>query len=291
MMRSNRGAARVSVVWVIATIVVALVAIAFAVISQQDLTTERTAARTATTASAEAEQRFTEESQYARTVSRQFGFYDRTAAAPRTNPEAARRGFDELRSVFTQIDPSINDFEQALPIVRREYESRGQTIAELNSRVRQLESELATERQGRQADVRAKDTTIANLRSQLADEQRNASDREAELQSRLTSAMAQVSGLDQDVRRLSQEMTQAQRGHAQEAARLGARLDEAGRKLNFMSPERRDEPDARILAVSAMLGSAWIDIGQEHRVARGMRFRVESAGDRNRRVKGYAEVV
>lgn len=291
MMRSNRGAARVSVVWIIATVVVALVAIAFAVIASQGQTVAEQQAAAAATKENDAKALFDEEAEFARQLSRTLGFYDRTAASPRSNAETARQGFEELRAAFPALDSSIQDFEHAIPVLRREYEARGQMIAELQSRVKQLESELATERQGRQADVRSKDSLIADLRSQLADEQRNAQDREAELQGRLTSVTQQVSSLDLDVRRLEQEMSGVRRAHSLEISALQAKLQEQGSKLGFLSPEQRDQPDGKVLAVSPLTGSAWIDVGSDQRVSRGMRFRIESPGDRNRRVKAFGEVV
>ena len=291
MMRSNSGAARVSVVWIIATIVLALVAVAFAVISQNDLTAAKDSATAAALKEAEAAALFESEAQYARQLSTALGFYDRAAASPRTNPDTVRQGFEELRAAFPALDASVVDFELAIPPLRREYEARGQRIAQVESDVRRLESELATERQGRAADVRSKDTLIAQLRGELADAKSNAADRETELQATVASERSRVSSLDQDLRNLRSELEVLQRAHNQELARYSARVNEQGSKLTFLAPAARDLPDARVLAVSGKLGTAWIDVGAEQRAARGIRFRIEGGSEANRRVKGYAEVV
>lgn len=291
MMRSNSGAARVSVVWIIATIVLALVAVAFAVISQNDLTAAKDTAAAAALKEAEAKVLFESEAEYARQLSRALGFYDRAAASPRTNPDTVRQGFEELRAAFPALDSSVVDFELAVAPLRREYEARGQRIAQVESDVRRLESELATERQGRAADVRSKDTLIAQLRGELADAKSNAADRESELQATVASERSRVSALDQDLRNLRSELEVLQRAHNQELARYSARVDEQGRKLTFLAPGARDLPDAKVLAVSGKLGTAWIDVGAEQRAARGIRFRIEGGSEANRRVKGFGEVV
>jgi hypothetical protein len=291
MMSATRGAARVSVVWFISILVLFLVALAFGYISQDEAAMARQAELAAQNSEAEADRLFEEEAAYARELSRVVGWYDREGGAPRSNPELITAALSDLRSTFTEIDASVADLERALPHTVRMYNARVSELNQIRARVTQLESELATERQGRQADVRAKDQQIATLRSQLADQERSAADREADLSRRLATANTQISSLDADARRLRQEIESLRRGHGQELATYRSRVDEMGRKLTFLQPDRRDEPDGRVLAVSALTGSAWIDIGANQRVARGMRFRVESAGDLNRRVKAMAEVV
>ncbi len=290
MMSATRGAARVSVVWFISIIVLFLVAVAFGYISQDEAANARQSEEAARRAQAEADQLFEQEAAAVRELSRVVGWYDREAV-PRSTPALITAALAELRSTFTDIDGGVNDLERALPHTVRMYNARVTELGQMRARVTQLESELSTERQGRQADVRAKDQQIAALRSQLADQERSASDREADLSRRLTTANNQVSSLDADARRLRQEIEGLRRSHGQEVATFRSRVDEMGRKLTFMQPDRRDQPDGRVLAVSALTGSAWIDIGANQRVARGMRFRVESAGDRNRRVKAMGEVV
>jgi len=291
MMRSNSGAARVSVVWIIATIVAALVAVAFAVISRSDLTQVRLEAESATAKETVATQRFESEAQYARELSQVLGFYDRTAASPRTNVETVAAGFEELRASFPNLDASVTDFELAIAPLRAESEARRSRIAQLESDVSRLESELATERQGRAADVRAKDTLNATLRGELADARSNAADRESELQRNLGTERARVTALDTEMRNLRTEMETLQRSQSQEVARLGARIDEQGRKLTFTTPDARELPDAAVLAVSSITNSAWIDVGADQRAARGIRFRIEGGTAANRRVKGYGEVI
>ncbi len=90
MLRSNRGAARVSAVWMICVGVVALVALAFGFISQSDKKQVENTAAADKIAKAAAEDRATEAAEKKRDVSVLLGWIDEKSADPESDLDAAR---------------------------------------------------------------------------------------------------------------------------------------------------------------------------------------------------------
>jgi peptidoglycan hydrolase CwlO-like protein len=290
MLRSNAGKARISIVWMVTVGVLFLVALAFAFIAQSDLTTEK---QNVTGAQAKVTEMATQVDALAearRNLSTALGWYDRTSADPQADPAAAKKALEDLKGTFPDLGAAEKDFETAIPKILAAYNERGRKLAELETRIKGLESEVAAA-QGATAQVTTeKDATIASLRQQMADEQKNADQRVAELESRLEQSRTQLSERDSEVRKTRDDAGQEKRKFEAQKAIDDARMAQLSNDTAFARDPYWKEPDGRVLEVSAQLGSGWIDIGANQRVVRGIVFEVRSGRPGDTAVKAYAEV-
>lgn len=290
MMRSNRGAARVSAVWIITVGVLFLAALVFAFISQSDLTREAELRAQAEAAKVEAEGSNEGLAEQRRKVSQALGWYNRESADPSSNLQAVDAAMANLRTTFPDIQPTDKDFETILPKITAAYGARQATIQQLEGRVQTLESELAAARQATDAVTSQKDAVIAGLQQQVADEQQNATTRVQDLERRLTTSQDQLSQRDTALRDERASALESERVHRREVQRMTTRVDELSRATRFAREPFSELPDGEILSVSASLPLGWIDIGAQDRLARGMRFEVRSARPGAMGVKALVEV-
>jgi len=288
MLRSNAGKARISIVWMITVGVLFLVALVFAFISQGDLSTER---KNVADARAEAVQIRTElEGLLAerRDISTVLGWYDRQSADPQASPAEAKKALEDLKSTFPDLGAAEKDFESSLPKILAAYNERARKIAELETRIKGLESEVASAQTAAAQIGSDKDATIASLRQQMADEQKNAEARVQELEARFEQSRTQVAERDGELRKVREDsVTERRRFEAQKAID-DARISQLSSVTAFARDPFWKQPDGRVLEVSDRLGSGWIDIGANQRVVRGLVFEVRSPGEDG--VKAYAEV-
>ena len=291
MTRSKRGAARISAVWLISVGVLFLAALAFGFIAQGDLSAERGQRVNAEDAEAKADALLDGANDLKRNISQVLGWYDRASADPVTDVEAARSALEDLRATFLDLSATEADFETALPKIVAAYEARGTKTGELEQRVQSLTNDVQTA-QSAQARIQAdKDQVIADLRQQLADEQQNAAQRQSELEDRLSAAQDQVSERDAELRQSRSDLQTLARDFDSQKKVWKTRVAALSTVTKFATEPFNQYPDAKIVEVSNQLPLAWIDIGSDHRLARGIRFRVEAAVPSTGRVKAWAEVV
>ncbi len=290
MAHSIAGKARISIVWMISVGVLFLVAVFFAFIAQSDLTNERTRVVQAEAAVADMSARLEQQNELRRNVSSALGWFDRTSVDASSDAEAARQALEELKSTFSDLGAAEKDFESSIPKIIAAYSERGRKIAELETRIQGLQGELQAAQKAT-GDVQvAKDETINGLQQQLSDEQKNAQQRESELEGRLEALRTQLSERDGELRTAREEAGLARRGFEDRQRRDQARISELSRATSFAKSPHADQPDARVLEVSERLQLGWIDVGANQRLARGMRFRVESGTATNRHLKAWADV-
>jgi hypothetical protein len=290
MKRSNRGAARISAVWMISVGVLFLAALAFGFIAQSDLTAEKDKVDSARVAKTDAEARFETVNEVKRDVSEILGWYDRESADPSADAVAATQALEDLRSTFTDLGPTETDYESALPKITAAYNQRGRKVSELETRIQTLQGEL-TSAQGTTAQVQAdKDQLIGNLNQQLADEQQNAAQRQSELEDRLSTAQDQLSERDAELRKVRTDMASAARDYDSEKRVFQTRIAALSDTTRFVKEPFASAADGKIIEVSRSLPVGWIDIGANNRLTRGTRFRVESNTPGNARFKAWAEV-
>lgn len=288
MLRSNAGKARISIVWMVTVGVLFLVALVFAFISQSDLSTERDNVVDAQAKATEMTNQVEGLLRERRDLSTLLGWYDRESADPQTKLDVARKGLEDLRTTFPDLGAAEKDFETALQKLPPAFADRGRKIAELETRVKGLESELSAAQASRDQIAAEKDATIASLRQQAADEQKNAEQRVQELEGRLEQARTQLAERDGEVRKAREEAGLDKRRFDAQKAIDDARIAQLSSITAFARDPFWRQPDGRVLEVSDRLGSGWIDIGANQRVVRGLVFEVRSPGDES--VKGYAEV-
>jgi hypothetical protein len=291
MTLSNRGAARVGVVWLVVVGVLMLVSLAFAFLTQSDLNKERKKALDANAAKLAAEAQSQASSQARRDLSQLVGWYDRESADQATNLEAARAYFEStLKEKFGEDLKAEKDFENALSKVLASYDERGRQIGDLQRRSEGLVGE-AQAAQKTLADIQQqKDQTIRELRTQLADEQQKATRRQQELEERLAAQQKLVADRDAEVRSVRDEKEAAERAWMREKSVYEARIAALADTAKFARPEYAGNSDGTILDVSRKLSLAWIDIGASQRLTVGTRFRIQGGPAGNRHDKAWAEV-
>ncbi len=290
MARRTAGKARISIVWMVSVGVLFLVSLLFAFIAQSDAATERDQSQAADARVAEMTTRLEQQNEIRRNLSTVLGWYDRSSADPSGDPAAAKKALEDLKGTFTDLGAAEKDCESALPKILAAYNERGRTIAELQTRIQGLESEVQSAN-GAVAQIETqKNETINGLRQQLADEQKNAQQREGELESRLEALRNQLSERDGELRKVRDESGQEKRKFEQRQRELEARISELSRATAFTRAPHADEPDGKVLEVSERLQLGWVNVGANQRLTRGMRFRVESGQPSNRHFKAWAEV-
>src|SRR5688572_21173783 len=211
MLRSNAGKARISIVWMVTVGVLFLVALVFAFLTQSDLTAERENVAAANAQAAQATSQVETVMAERRNISTVLGWYDRDSKDQQSNPEAAKKALEDLRGTFPDLGAAERDFESAIPKIIAAYDERGRKHAELETRIKGLESELSAAQAARDQVASEKDATIASLRQQMADEQKNAEQRVAELESRIEQSRTQLTERDGEVRKARDEAGQEKR--------------------------------------------------------------------------------
>jgi hypothetical protein len=290
MVRSTAGKARISIVWMVTVGVLFLVAVFFAYVSQSDLTTERKAVADAQTARLEAATKLEEQLRLSRSISTVLGWYDRAATDSQTDPAAAQKALEELRATYSDLGAAEKDFESALPKILAAYSARGAKIAELETRVKGLTSEVSSAQAAVTQVTSEKDSTISDLRKQVADETNNAKSREQELEGRLEQMRTQLSERDGELRKVREDAALAVREAGRVKAIDDARIAALSETTKFALDPFSSQPDGKVLEVSEKLGTGWIDRGANQRVVRGMRFQIRSSRPGDKNIKAWAEV-
>ena len=290
-MRSKRGAARVSAVWMITVGVLFLAALAFAFIASSDLSKAKDARATAESNAAEAVASREELNERKRNISSVLGWYDRENVDTESDPAAAQAALAELRTTFSDLTESDADFQTALPKVVAAYTARGRKVAELETRIQGLEADVTAANASVATIQTDKDKLISDLRQELEDEKQNAAQRESELQARLDTANEELSTRDSELRQTRAEMAELTRGFEDEVKLLQTRNANLAKDVGFTRQPYGDQPDGSVIEVSPKLGIAFIDIGATSRLARGMRFRIESGQPGGRYLKAMGEVI
>ena len=283
------GAARVSIIWMITMVVLFFVALGFGYLGYSEAAKEAERASSLAQAATAADDRAEVDGSHVIALSQVVGFYDETMATPRTDPAPVAAGIEELKATFTDMGPEVDTFEKTIPILRSSYNARGQEIVTLTDARNTLESEKTSMTQSLREVISAKDGEIAALQGQIQDESNNAAQKQTELENRVASLNTQRNDLDAQVRQLRAQMEEMQRQHDNERQAWQTRTRAVTEVLAFRAePER---PDGNVLAVSKDLALGWVDLGTNHRLARGMRFRVVSGATGSRQLKAMATVV
>jgi hypothetical protein len=287
----RRGAARVSVIWLVAVLLVAGVALYLAFSSQSAATAARTEAEQARSEASEAKKAMAAEAEFAAKLSKSVGWTDPKSANPRSSVDALAASFAELKKQLPDLGANADSLQAALPLIGQALKERADQVAALEERVNGLSNELESEKTAHRSSKEGKDAEIASLNQRVSDEAANAKQTQDELQARLDKSVGERSTLDEQRRALEKQLEDAMRAHRSRIDSYEARLQQMKQVVAFAEPPLADMPDARVLAVSDKLGAAWIDIGTNNRLIPGTRFRVESGGAGAKRTKGTAEVV
>lgn len=289
--RRNAGAARVGALWLVIVGVLFLGAATFGFMAQSETTKEHEARVAAETAAKEAADQTATAQKARRDTAALLGWYDRNNASEAdTNLEVAKKALEDLKGTFTDLGAGDTDFELAMQKIVAAFNDRAQKIAELETRIQTLQSEIQTANESTTNVEKQKDEVINGLRQQVADEQKNAQQRETELESRLEAMRTQLGERDSELRQVREEAQLASRAFGEKERVLMARNSELSEKTKFATSPFANEPDGKVLEVSDRLQLGWVDRGANQRMSRGMRFRIESGKPNNRRFKAWGEV-
>ncbi|MCC7012167.1 MAG: hypothetical protein IT454_06390 [Planctomycetes bacterium] len=288
MKRSQRGAARVSVTWLIVFLVLFIVGCLMAWLGYEDATKAEKARVDAVQARDAANARDQESTDAMIKVSSLVGWSPAELATPRTNVEQAALYWNDWKQTWPDMGADIKTIEASLPKAKEAYLTLQRQVATLNDQIKTLTANAEASERASSDALRAKDNEISTLRKQVGDDAATASARQSELESRIATITTQRNELDAQTRELRNQLDAEKRKLEDEKIAQETRLKSMGKSLAFLKePESKD---GKVLSVSKDLALGWIDIGANQRLARGTRFRVVSGKIGAQKLKGWAEV-
>jgi len=286
MSQNNRGAAQVSLMWVIALAVIVLLSAGFGYIQNENYT-KAEQDRVDAVDALEAEKQKTVAATTERAEDFQvLGFASEDGST--VSREAMNIWKNEWIDRFQLDGGSVAKLEDLSgPVIAKYEEVVGQRDA-LQSEVAQLRNDLSAKTSANSTAMSDKDATIADLRNQL-DDMKNSKDQEiVNLERQRDSLRDQLRDRDQTVTELRAVNDQQARDSASALAVLQQRNDILSGRLNEVA-RRASGPDGSVLAVNTALESAWIDRGAKDRVTVGMEFDVRNAS--SNALKGRLKIV
>ena len=288
MTRSTRGAARISIVWMITVLVLFFVSLGFAFIATTDLTRAEGNESKAKVEAADAVARFDTEANVRREQTVRVGYFDESAADPSINLEAMKIGLNTFKDEFGITDASPETFEDHLAPAVKEYKRVKAELEVKRNRITTLEGELNQARRTTSDITAAKDTELASLRQQLSDDANKFQNNQADNAKRL--ANAQQEAVDANTK-LIEAGVKSEEALAESAKALDVALArQAALARTLALPKEPDTPDGEVLSVSSKLPVGWINIGANDRLARGTVFDVYAGGTGEKRMKARCRV-
>jgi hypothetical protein len=273
MKRSQRGAVRVSIVWMVVTLVLFFVAL-FVAYTAFDAEAKAVAqAQTDKTARGESEKATAEAKKALAELSVVAGWTDASDASAATNVATLKTDIEDLKSAFG-APADIKDLKGLLAFARTEYQARGKEIAGKEDQVRESDRKASQTESGLRDAIRTKDAEIESLRRQLNDQSEQAAQKQQEDAKIADALRTQASQLDTELRAANAKYDDVVRAHAEEIKTFETRLAVQGQKLRFLKEPQSS--DGAFLAVSKDLALGWIDIGANQRLARGTVFSIVS---------------
>lgn len=167
MKRSQRGAARVNVIWVVAFGVLFLVGIAFAFVSAQQTADAKLAAEKARATADAAEQSARDARAELIEVSKAVGWFDPAGSAPRTDLTAMQASFSDLKAAIPDMGPDVTNVAAAFPVFKGAYDAKVREIATLVDAKTKLEGEKRALEDSLREALRQNETELAKDRKSV----------------------------------------------------------------------------------------------------------------------------
>lgn len=285
MSRNNRGAAQVSLMWLIAVTVIALLAAGMAFLQSDQITILEDKNASLVAESDQLKVNADELRSKRRDDFQALGFADEGGEF--VSPAAIEAARNELIARFSLDASSVTKLQDVVNPVVAEYNQVVSQRDALQSEVNQLRADLDSRKQANVTAMREKDATIAQLRKDKED-----SDNAKEGQ--IATLERQRDGLRDQLRDANRQITEQRaindsqaRDFTGQLAVLSQRNDILSSRLNGVE-RRADLADGTILSANVDLGRAWIDLGSLDRIAPGMEFVVQNAS--TNAVKGRLRV-
>ncbi|MCP3919824.1 MAG: hypothetical protein GY711_30175 [bacterium] len=288
-MRSQRGAARISAIWMIVVVVLFFAALGYAYIANEDKVKAESERGTAVAAADAMEVERDAAREDLLTITKPLGFYDRVTLGKTSDAAQAAEGLAQLRATFPDLGEDIEDFERAIPVLVSSYSTQLSKISTLDQRITDLEAEVNTAKAATTDVASTKDVEIEKVQQALADALNTSRDEKAALETTVQERTDSRNQVDGELR-TERGVTDTLRRETELAAQASqTRFANLTKQLEFM--KEREKPDGAILSVSKQLGLSWINRGSGDRITRGMRFLVTSGNPAAPREKGEIEVV
>ncbi len=292
MQRSNRGAARVPAIWMILVFVLFLASTFLAYTAGDARTKAQGEAAAAVTAKEEADAARMTELARSRNITEVLGYYNREDMQARSDVEQAKQGLSEFKSSFPGMTDAEGTWEEAWPKASAAYRDSLGKVKTLEAQIEDLRNQVSAANAATSSVTSSKDQKIRELEQQLADAQTNAQDERNELERQLSAARNQFSSADSSWKAAQAELADEKRARELDANAARTRTAALTRTLAEQTGLTKEiqGPDGSVLATSASLGIAWIDLGAGDRVSLGMRFDVTSGKPGATDRKGVLEV-
>lgn len=287
---STRGAARVSIMWLISVGVVAILALAFAFLTNGDLADAEDARRNADADAAAARAELIDAKDVRRTLSAAVGF---AGEGPDFNTDLAawEAALQQLRDNFDDVsdnDATLEDMYAKL-IGELNAARAGRATAE-EARDAAL-ADAQTARGSLSTVTSDKDSVINRQKSEMADLQSQFDETEGTLTENLGSAQDRIRELEEEIASLKAEGRSVARLHRSKVNELEAQIAYLADVTQPLRAPANLNPDGQVLKVSQDLPLAWIDLGADDRLVLGTRFTVEAGSLGERHQKAWAEVI
>lgn len=286
MKSSVRGMAKVSVVWSIVFLVVAIIGGVAFFLASGEMDNQKSLADKLSKALDEEKAKVTAKSEEFVALSQVVGYSD-PAKGNNTDLDTLKKGLAGLKEAFPDITGSVKTFADAMPLLANAMNDRKARITDLESQVEAKSAQIEELQKGMRQQGEAAAKEASDLRSKLGDAQQQVEDTKSEYERQVAELRDQVRSKTTEVGTVQTAKSEAEKQFAQEAEALRTRMNEMGRKLQPFLKEP-ESADGTILAVSKVLSAGWIDLGAAQRLPVGTRFTVASAADK--RVKAIAEV-
>lgn len=289
MKTSQRGAARISVVWLIASIVVALVGAGLAFVgfdeagkAKEDLAAARAREKTAD------EREIVTNDKYVN-LTRAVGFSPNGDASLGANVEAIESSLAEAKSAF-DLAEDVQHFEHAIPQMVTKFGDSQRKIAQVQTELASLRQELTDLRSSHSTVLSGKDAEIAKLTRELEDERTAAQDKQSQLEGQVADLRDRNNEIDAEKRQVAQKADEDSREAQKLLQAAKSRMDTQGQRLALFDAQAQT-PDGNVIAVSDDLGIGWINLGSNQRLAVGTGFTVFAGTPGSKRIKGHATVL
>jgi hypothetical protein len=289
MTRSRRGAARVSITWMIVVLVALFASMALIFVFDGEVEKANNRASEAETNETNAVARYDAEREAYRKLSQHVGFYDTAGASERSEAPAVEEGLTQFKDGFNVSEASVADFQTMSQRAVTERNNLLRTISDKNQQISNLQADIDVRAQNLTTMTSDKDAEIRRLTQQVNDANQAAADRQAELESEVASVRSTLASTEGELSSSKGETDDALRAGRERVAEFTTRLENVTRKLEWeREPER---PDGKILSVSEGLGLAWINLGKSNRLYGGMRFHIVDGRAGDDTVKAWCEVL
>ncbi len=288
MKRSQRGTAKVGVIWLVGLIVAFLIALVMFFLTNEQNTQAQADVVAKDAKIAQLEKDNKDRTKQILDISTLLGFTD-PANPSASDLDAGGKGLAEAQKAIPDADQGAKNYQALTRSLIPIYAAKDARIKDLQG---QLDTAVAEGKAvgGRMNDALAQAEKDKNdLRQQLQDTENRLNDTKTDLERQVSEARENFKTSDNGINKLKQELADTKATFETEKLSLQTRMDEQGRKLNSFvkEPERAD---AKLLQVSKDLGLGWIDIGSKERLAAGMRFRLVSGSHGSKQVKAWCEV-